>query len=65
MKVNYSEENQNKEFLSQFPEVPGYPHWFVLDADGKLLHSQPTADLEAGDSYSLPAMLLFVDSWKG
>ena len=63
-KVNACE-NQNKEFLSQFPEVPSYPHCFVLDADGKLLHSQSTADLEAGETYSQPAMRLFVESWKG
>ena len=65
MKVNYSEENQNQEFLSQYPKVPAYPHWFVLDSDGKLLHSQVTGDLEAGETYSQPALLLFVDAWKG
>lgn len=65
MKVNYSEENPNKEFLAEYPEIPGYPHWFVLDADGKLLHSQNTADLEAGETYSQPAIQMFVDQWKG
>lgn len=64
MKVNYSEENPNKEFLSEYPQIPGYPHWFVLNADGKLLHSQGTADLEAGETYSQPAILMFVDQWK-
>jgi thiol:disulfide interchange protein len=64
MKVNYSDEAPNADFLSQYPEIPGYPHWFVLDADGKLLHSQGTAELEAGETYSQPAVLMFVDQWK-
>ena len=64
MKVNYSDENHNEAFLSQDPAIPGYPHWFVLDADGKLLHSQDTADLEAGETYSQPAILMVVDQWK-
>jgi len=64
MKVNYSDENPNKEFLAEYPDIPGYPHWFVLDADGKLLHSQNTAELEAGETYSQPAILMFVDQWK-
>jgi hypothetical protein len=36
----------------------------VLDADGKLIHSQNTADLEAGESYSKPAIQMFTDQWK-
>lgn len=64
MKVNSSDENRNVEFLSQYPAVPAYPHWFVLDADGQLLHSQGTAELEAGETYSQPAILMFVDRWK-
>lgn len=64
MKVNKSDENENQEFLAQYPEIPGYPHWYVLDADGKLLHSQRTSELEAGQTYSQPAILMFVDQWK-
>jgi thiol:disulfide interchange protein len=65
LKVNYSDENENAEFLSQFPKVEGYPHLFVLDRDGKLLHSQPTAALEHGQSYGEPTVLIFLSSWKG
>jgi thioredoxin-related protein len=62
-KVNYSEENQNAEFLAQFPKIEGYPHWFVLDSEGKLLHSQSTGVLEAGESYSEPTVLIYLRSW--
>lgn len=37
VKINMSEENENKEFLSKYPEIQGYPHLFVLEKDGTLL----------------------------
>lgn len=46
VKVNYSEENKNEAVLKQYPAVSGYPHLFVLESDGKLLHSQNTEELE-------------------
>jgi thiol:disulfide interchange protein len=64
MKVNYSDENPNKEFLAQYPEVPGYPHLYVLEGDGTLLQSQGTAELESGESYSRDAVLEFLNLWK-
>ena len=51
VKVNFSEENENADFFAQYSKVPAYPHFFVLDSQGNLLHSQPTDVLEAGDSY--------------
>ena len=41
-----SEENENKEFLSKYPEIKAYPHLFILEKDGSLLHSQNTEELE-------------------
>lgn len=46
VKINYSKENKNEKFLSKFPKVAGYPHLFVLDKNGRLLHSQDTGQLE-------------------
>ena len=63
MKVNYSEDNENKPFLSQYPEVKGYPHLFVLDADGKLLHSQFTGELEKGKGYDRGKFFDFLKAW--
>lgn len=62
--VSYSKENKNEAFLSQFPKVPGYPHFFVLDADGKLLHSQDTGVLEEGKGYSREKVAAFLKAWK-
>ena len=63
MKVNFSKENENKEFLKQYPSAQGYPHLYVLDSDGKFLHSQGTAVLEEGKNYSEKAMLEFLAKW--
>jgi hypothetical protein len=63
MKVNYSEENHNEEFLKELPKIPGYPHLYVYDADGKLLHSQGTEELEEGKGYSEEAVLKFLAKW--
>ena len=63
MKVNFSEENENKAFLAAYPEIKGYPHLFVLDADGKLLHSQFTGDLEKGKGYDRGKFFAFLKGW--
>lgn len=46
VKVNFSPENENREFLAGYPAPEGYPHLYVLETDGSLLHSQGTAELE-------------------
>ena len=43
MKVTYEEGQKNETFLSQYPAISGYPHLFVIDADGKMLHSKKPA----------------------
>ena len=63
VKVNYSPENENEEVLSRYPEVAGYPHFFVLDGKGKLLHSQDTAKLEKGKSYHARRFKRFLTRW--
>ena len=61
MKVNMSQENPNRAFLSRFPYIHGYPHIFILDAGGKLIHSQPTNALEEGRSYNLKRFQEFLE----
>lgn len=64
VKINFSEENKNEAVLSRYDEIPGYPHIFVLDAEGKLLHSQNTSPLESEKSYSLERLKSFLDYWS-
>ena len=61
MKVSMSQENPNRAFLSRFPPIHGYPHIFILDAQGKLIHSQPTNGLEDGRSYNLGRFKAFLN----
>lgn len=64
LKINYSKENKNEDFLSQYPKVEGYPHFFVLDKNGNLLHSQNTGDLEKDKDYDTDKFLAFLNKWK-
>jgi thioredoxin-related protein len=64
MKVNFSKENKNEKFLSQYPDIKGYPHFFILDKNGNLLHSQNTGDLEEDKSYSKKKFLKFLKRWS-
>ncbi len=67
LKVNWDREGgwqKTDAFLAQYPERAGYPHFFVLEADGTFIHSQNTVDLEDGEeSYDKDAMLSFARSW--
>jgi thiol:disulfide interchange protein len=63
VKINVSPENENSAALSAYPKIPGYPHIFVLDAEGKLLQSQDTGELEAGRTYDLEKFLSFLKRW--
>lgn len=53
LKVNFSKENPNEAFLSHYPKIADYPHFFVLDSKGAFLFSQPTHKFEHGKSYNV------------
>ncbi len=63
VKVNMSEENENKEFLAAYPEIKGYPHLFVLEKDGTLLKSKDTSELEDGKTYNLQKFTDFLKEY--
>jgi hypothetical protein len=57
--------NENYAFLSQYPNIPGYPWLFVLDSDGKLLKSENTDELENGaNGYSAQRIKQFLSAWE-
>ena len=64
LKVNFSKDNPNTAFLARWPKVAGYPHLFVLDANGRLLQSQDTSLLEAGRDYNPSAFHTFLVDWS-
>ena len=63
VKINYSKENPNDAFLSRYPQIPDYPHFFVLDSKGALLHSQPTHKFEHGKVYNAGRIDDFLKKW--
>ena len=63
VKINWSKENKNEAVLSHYPKIPGYPHLFVLDSDGTLLHSQDTNELESGNHHDPGKVRAFLTKW--
>lgn len=63
VKVNWSQENKNEAVLSKYPKIEGFPHLFVLDEKGKLLHSQDTGLLETGDHHDHDKVVAFLKLW--
>ena len=63
VKVNWSPENKNERVLSRYPKVAGYPHLFVLDADGTLLRSENTGELEKGKGHDPLKVMAFLKQW--
>lgn len=51
VKINVSKENENKVVLSKYPKIAGYPHIFILNKNGQLIHSQDTGELEFPEDY--------------
>lgn len=64
LKINFSKENKNEKFLSQYPAIEGYPHFFVLEKDGSLLRSQNTGELEKDKDYDKDKFVAFLKKWK-
>ena len=64
VKVNWSPQNRNEALLAPWPKIKGYPHLFVLDEQGKLLHSQDTSALEAGKDYDEQKMIAFLRQYR-
>jgi len=66
VKVNYSKENKNEELLKEldFPQRFGFPVFVILDQNGKRIHTQNSAYLEAEGSYSQKEVLNFYKQWS-
>lgn len=62
MKVTYPSD-YSEAFLADYPECEEYPHFFVLDSNGDLLHSQRTGELEKGEGYDDDAFMAFLQQW--
>ena len=63
VKINYSDENPNRPFLAQWPILRGFPHLFVLDAQGHLLTSQPMSAFMVQQGIDRRAVSTFLQRW--
>jgi len=64
VKINYGPKNKNEKVLTNYPKIPGYPHWFVLDSDGKILKSESSGEFEEGKGHSPKKVLAFLKKWS-
>lgn len=63
--LNYSPDNKNKEVLAKygFPQRFGFPVFLVLNEKGDLIHTENSAYLEEGKSYSKIKVIEFLKNW--
>ena len=63
--LNYSKENKNEKLLAKygFPQRFGFPVFLVLDANGKLIHTQNSGYLEEGKGYNEKTVIGFLNDW--
>jgi hypothetical protein len=65
VKAYYGDETDNQAFFDTLPAAVGYPHFWILAADGSVLESQNTLPLEDGDkSYNVAAFGAFIERWR-
>jgi len=64
LKVNVSDANENASFMATLPPAMGYPHMYITDSSGVVLHSQNTAQLIENNEYSEQQFMTFLDYWQ-
>jgi len=64
LKVNISDANDNAKFMETLPPARGYPHMYITDSSGVVLHSQDTAQFLENKKYSEQQFMLFLDYWQ-
>jgi len=66
--VNFSSENENKDFFSRYPTPSAFPFFYVLSPSGKLLKAQSTDGFESdhvlSNGYSADRIREFLDRWS-
>jgi thiol:disulfide interchange protein len=62
--VYYGTDNKNEQVLSRYSKVLGIPHFFVLDANGALLHSQHVVELQKDGGYNSENVREFLTKWS-
>lgn len=64
LKINVSDENKNRKFLSAFPKPYGYPHMYVTESNGSIIYSKDTGEFLKNGRYAKENFLAFINQWK-
>ncbi len=62
--VFYSSEDKNEKVLSHYPKVGEIPYFFILEKDGRLLHSQGIVKVETGGEPDPEKIKDFLLKWS-
>lgn len=63
LRVYYGDDNTNDAFLDRFPEFEMFPHFFVVESDGRVLASIPADVLIADAKYDVGRIRAFAARW--
>jgi thioredoxin-related protein len=63
LRVYYGDDNTNQEFLARFPEFHLFPHFFIVDGDGRVLASLDADVIIADARYDTGLIRELVNRW--
>ena len=64
LRVYYGDDNPNKAFLAGVPDFEMFPHFFVVETDGRVLASVTADVLIADAKYQTALIRKFATHWK-
>jgi len=64
LKVNYSDENENRKFLSNFKGINGYPYIFITENTGKVIYANDMREMTIKGKPDKERLLSFLERWK-
>ena len=64
LKVNFSDENNNKLFLKDMPKLIGYPQVFITENDGSIIYAGNIVQLLENGKYSKKRFNNFLAEWS-
>lgn len=64
LKVNYSDENENRKFLSNFKGINGYPYIFITENTGKVIYANDMREMTIKGKPNKQRLFSFLEKWK-
>ena len=64
LKVNVSDDNNNREFLSNFTRVNGYPYIYITENNGKVVYANDMREMTIKGRPDRDKLIRFLEKWK-